>query len=89
MIKKSQQNKIKKALKSGENGYYETIAIYLREQKIYNAKGEEFSESMVRMMLTQPISHARLEKAIFNCYESHIAKLKAEEARRKKLLKTA
>lgn len=89
MISKRDQNKIKKELSSGENGYYETLAIYLRNHAIYNAKGDEFSESMIRMMLTTKLSHARLEKAIFNCFDAHVKARKLEVKRRKAILKSA
>lgn len=88
MINKHAQKKIKKELKSGENGYCETIAIYLRKNKIFNVKGEEFSESMIRLMLTKPISHARLEAAIYDCFEAHVKERKIEEKRREDILKT-
>lgn len=89
MISKSAQKKIKKELSSGKNGYYETIAKYLRDNNIFNARGEEFSESMIYMMLSKPISHARLEEAIYNCFEAHVKLRKLEEKRRKAILKTA
>lgn len=89
MITKTAQKKIKKELSSGKNGYYETIAIYLRKHKIFNAKGQEFSESMVRIMLNTPTSHAILEAAIFDCFENHIRLRKLEEKRRKAILKSA
>lgn len=88
MINKHAQKKIKKELKSGENGYCETIGNYLRKHKIFNAKGEEFSESMIRLMLNNPISHARLEAAIYNCFEAHVKARKLEEKRREDILKT-
>lgn len=89
MITKSAQKKIKKELSSGVNGYYETIAVYLRKHKIYNAKQEEFSESMIRIMLNTNTSHAILERAIYDCFAEHVRLRKLEEKRRKAILKSA
>ena len=89
MITKSAQKKIKKELSSGSLGYYKTIAIYLRNHKIFNARDEEFSESMIRLLLNTKSSHARLERAIYDCFEEHVKLRKQEERRRKSILKTA
>lgn len=89
MISKTAQNKIKKELKRSDKGYAETVLSYLKEHGIFNAKGDEFSESMIYMMLTKPITHPRLERAIIDCYEHHKKLNKEEDKRRKFILQTA
>jgi hypothetical protein len=89
MINKTAQKKIKKELKTGDGGYYETIAAYLKKHKIFNAKGKEFSESMIRILLNEPVSHAKLERAVWDCFAEHVILRKKEERRLKALLKTA
>lgn len=91
MIIKSAKIKIKKELSLGEKGYCETILDYLNTQKIFNAKGEPFSDGMIYLMLNEKlkITHARLERAIYACYEANKKARKQEEKRREKILKTA
>lgn len=88
MISKREKKRIKTELSKGEKGYCETILDYLKANQIFNAKGEPFSESMIYVMFSQQISHARLEHAIFDCYVHHKKLNDAEKLRRKQILQS-
>ncbi len=88
MISKSAKNKIKRELKKGGNGYVSVISDYLNRNNIRTVKGEDYSESMIRLVMNMDVSHAVLEAAIFDCLKEQTQKNKEEQARRKRILDT-
>jgi len=86
MLGKDAREKIKRELKLFGKSYVTVIQEYLRKNEIYNSKGKEFSASMIRAVLNSPMTHHKLESAIFECLEECIKARQEEEERRKKLL---
>lgn len=89
MISKVAKKKIKRELKKTGKGYVEVILNYLEQNDIKNSKGDFYSASMIRHVMNLPITHLRLEVAIYDCFNDILKANREEEKWRKKLLSKA
>lgn len=71
MIKKSQKNKIVKAF--GKN-YSNSLISILTKSKIFNKKGEPFSQDSIRRFVNGDRENERLEKRILKAADTKLAK---------------
>lgn len=71
MIKKSQKNKIVKAF--GRN-YSNPVIEILNKSKIFNKKGEPFSQDSIRRFVNGDRENERLEKRIMKAAEKKLLK---------------
>lgn len=86
MISKSERKRLKKIL---GNRYTNAVLKQLNAQGVVNENGKPYSANMIRVVFNGYRNHAIIEEAIYQAAELAKQQAKKEQAKRKRILKSA